>query len=164
MMSRERAYTLVELMLVLSLLSILLLIGLPALHQLVSRQRDTVLIDQVVNSLHYARTEAVKRNVHIVVCGSQDGETCDEQWAGDWVVMAKYPTKSVVIQRFNPVPYGGKLTANRHRLVFHPTGISRGTAITLRYLPAYEEQPISCIVVNWVGRITVRQGKRGALC
>src|SRR5512143_1298613 len=80
--------TLLELMVVLAIAGILLAIGVPALAALAQSSRLSSSTNELVASLHLARSEAIKRNTRAVMCPSQTGNACAENgaWHQGWVV------------------------------------------------------------------------------
>jgi type IV fimbrial biogenesis protein FimT len=75
---RQRGLTLVELMTTLLVLAIALGIGVPAFYNIVDTNRMAAAVNELVASVHYARSEAVKRRANTTLCASRDGAGCDE--------------------------------------------------------------------------------------
>lgn len=80
MTSPHRGFTLLELLVTLSLLIALITMGMPALSGLLERQRLDAAVDTLGRSLNLARQEAILHNqvVTLAPLGSN--------WTGDWVV------------------------------------------------------------------------------
>lgn len=76
--SRERGFTLIELMVVVALLVILAALAAPSFRSMIEMQRLRGVNAQIVTDLQYVRSEAVRRGVYgRVVFGSKSGEyTC----------------------------------------------------------------------------------------
>ena len=86
---RGGGFTLVELMIALTVLGILVAAGLPSLANLVRDQRIKTATSDVYVSLIYARSEAIKRNDRVVVCSANstlDGCANSSNWAAGWIV------------------------------------------------------------------------------
>lgn len=64
---REHGFTLVELMVALSVLGVLISLAAPAFAALAERWRVMTLTDQLKATLHYARSEALKRGGKVLV-------------------------------------------------------------------------------------------------
>lgn len=78
-------FTLVELMIAIAVAAIVLTLGLPSFERLIERNQLAANINELVASLNFARSEAVRRNQRISICHSSDGATCsgsnyDEGW------------------------------------------------------------------------------------
>ena len=81
-------FTIVELMITLTVLGVLVAAGLPSLTNLVREQRVKAAASDVFSSFLYARSEAVKRNKRVAICASSDGDACasSANWAQGWIV------------------------------------------------------------------------------
>ena len=77
-----RGFTLIELMLGLTILAILLALAVPSFRQFTRSNAATSANNDLVTSLQLARSEALKRNRPVTVCASADGEECGE--SSDW--------------------------------------------------------------------------------
>jgi type IV fimbrial biogenesis protein FimT len=81
-------FTLVELMIALTVLGILAAAALPSMTTFVKGQRVKAAVSDVYASLIFARSEAIKRNQRVVLCASSDGTGCanSTNWAQGWIV------------------------------------------------------------------------------
>jgi type IV fimbrial biogenesis protein FimT len=81
-------FTLIELLISLTLLITLVTLGVPALQAMVSTNRLAGGVNDLVGTLAFARSEAVKRNQEVVVCQSNNGHNCsrDGDWRDGWLV------------------------------------------------------------------------------
>lgn len=79
-------YTLIELLYTVVVLALLASIGLPDLGNLIERNRNQSLRDQLMAQLKHARSMAVLHNQRIEMCGSSDGHTCDDAWKSGWLI------------------------------------------------------------------------------
>lgn len=84
-------FTLIELMIVVSLISVLVSVGVPSFKDLMERNQLTSSINQFVSSLSLARSEAIKRKQKVVLCASNDGKTCAAGTGYEigWIVYAE---------------------------------------------------------------------------
>ena len=89
---RSAGYTLVELMIVLSLAVILGSIAVPAMRTLLQNGRLTSAANDLLASIHRARTEALKQQVPTAVCFTANpaatSPVCDYGAARGWIVFA----------------------------------------------------------------------------
>lgn len=85
---RSGGFTLPEMLLALTLLSLLLALAAPPLGDLVARNRTQTAAHTLMASLFLARTEAIKRNRRTALCKSADGLACttDGDWSQGWLV------------------------------------------------------------------------------
>ncbi|MEM7401626.1 MAG: GspH/FimT family pseudopilin [Pseudomonadota bacterium] len=76
MHKHESAFTLIELMITLAVAAVVLTLGVPSFNNVIERNQLTAHINELVATLNFARSEAVKRNSSIRVCQSSDGISC----------------------------------------------------------------------------------------
>lgn len=68
--------TLLELLTIVMILSILATIAIPSFVDMVRRNRITSESNYLLSMLMLARSEAIKRNMRITLCKSNDGQSC----------------------------------------------------------------------------------------
>jgi len=73
---RPRGVTLIELLVTLSVAAILLTLGIAGFRSLIANARMTNAANSLIAHLQLARSEAVKRNVRVKLCPSEDGQRC----------------------------------------------------------------------------------------
>ena len=73
---RSRGFTLIELMVVLTISALLFAIGVPAFQNAALGGRLSAAANNLLASIQLARSEAIKRNLPVTVCASSDGATC----------------------------------------------------------------------------------------
>lgn len=80
--------TLVELLVVLAIAAIVLSMSAPSFHSLIASMRLKAVSELMVAHLHFARSEAIKRNARVVLCKSTDGKQCVSMggWEQGWIV------------------------------------------------------------------------------
>lgn len=84
-MNKQSGFTLIELMVTLSILAILLGIGVPSFRSMIEGNRITTVANDLVGALQFSRSEAVKRGTAITLCASNDQSTCSGTWVNGWV-------------------------------------------------------------------------------
>lgn len=84
-MKKHSGFTLVELMVTISILAILLGIGVPSFRATIEGNRITTVANDMVAALQFARSEAVKRGANVTLCSSSDQRSCSGAWANGWV-------------------------------------------------------------------------------
>ncbi len=80
--------TLIELLVALSVLSILLAVGVPSFSQFTANTRLNGYANTLFSHMSLARSEAVKRNTRVAICKSSDGSACADlgDWSQGWIV------------------------------------------------------------------------------
>lgn len=83
-----RGLTLIELLVTLSVLSILLAVGVPSFGQFTTNNRLSSYTNTLFSHLSLARSEAVKRNTRVAICKSSNGSACTSSgdWSQGWVI------------------------------------------------------------------------------
>lgn len=80
-------FTVIELMIVVSVLGILIAVGLPSLQDTISRIGTNTQAKTLVSSLNFARSESIKRGALVSICSSTSGTDCAaNSWADGWIV------------------------------------------------------------------------------
>lgn len=82
---QHNAYSLVELLVALTILSILMAVALPGFTSHLQRTRQNIHIDEMLAALYFSRGEAVSRRTTISLC--DDIEKCSsKRWRGQLVI------------------------------------------------------------------------------
>jgi type IV fimbrial biogenesis protein FimT len=85
-MTRQKGFTLIELMVAIGLAALLLSMAVPALDQFTTNARQTGAINDFVSSMHIARNTAITTNARVTVCASSQGFWCDGvTWDQGWI-------------------------------------------------------------------------------
>jgi type IV fimbrial biogenesis protein FimT len=83
----QRGFTLGEMLTALAIVGIGLSLAVPGLGALTRNNRLAESVNQLVATMHIARSEAVTRNAAVTVCASTDGVNCDgDAWERGWIV------------------------------------------------------------------------------
>ena len=121
----QRGFTLVELMVVVTIVSVVLLLAVPGFSELTLSTRLRGYANEMVSSINMARSEAINRNGRWKVCISTNGTDCagSGDWEQGWIVTD--PNENVVISSHSQLPDGFKFIADdgSDELVFSPTGL-----------------------------------------
>ena len=97
-----RGFTLVELLVTLAIGTILLAIAIPGYAFLANAGRLTAVTNDLVTTLHFARSEAIKRGIRVTVCKTSNAvalpPTCDAtaSWQQGWLVFADGGMRGVI--------------------------------------------------------------------
>ena len=75
MQYRSRGFTLIELMVVISIMAVLLGIGVPSFKSFIAGQRVKTAAGDFSLALVFARSEAIKRNADVTVTAASSGAT-----------------------------------------------------------------------------------------
>jgi type IV fimbrial biogenesis protein FimT len=94
----QKGFNLVELLVGIAILAILLVMAAPSFYGLIQNDFSITLSNNMITSLNYARSEAIKRGSNVSVCASSDTSftSCGTNWANGWIVFLN-PTGSNAI-------------------------------------------------------------------
>ncbi|MBF0446680.1 MAG: GspH/FimT family pseudopilin [Magnetococcales bacterium] len=115
MMKTNSGFTLIELMVVLSVLSILTTLAVPAFDSLIKDNRMMLRVNAFSGLANYARGEAVKRSARVTLCPSSDGAVCltTGAWESGLIVFvdaddsATYNGGDTLLKVFEGIPGAG---------------------------------------------------------
>ncbi len=87
-MNNERGFTLIELMVTISVAAILVFVAVPSFGAFMRNSQLSGYSNTFYIGLRLARSEALKRNAKVSICASSNGTTCSSStdWATGWVV------------------------------------------------------------------------------
>lgn len=134
----ENGFTLNELVITLAVGSALASMAFPAFENMVANSRLTSQHNEFLRHLHLARSEAIKRGEHIVLCKSRELQECESsaEWHDGWIVFTdsnlnKQPDGSDNIVLTHPaLPQSQTLTyaafPSSNYVVYRPTGLTTG--------------------------------------
>ncbi len=85
---KAQGFTLLELMIALVIAAIIVVLATPSFKQTVTSSLITTQANNLVSTISYARSEAVKRRTNVAVCASTDQATCSgaNDWTTGWIV------------------------------------------------------------------------------
>jgi type IV fimbrial biogenesis protein FimT len=170
----DHGFTMIELLMTITVAGILLGIAMPAFRSFVLNDRDIGQINSLVSSLNYARSEAIKlaSPTGITVCPSALGLACDPgstAWSLGWIVIdtnaadcapaaACTPLQTVpALAGSNTVtPVGGAATG----ITFSSSGLVAGppgTTLTIRVCDTRGAAYARDVEVNATGRVAASQ-------
>jgi len=89
-MKTLRGMTLVELLVAVTLVTILLVVGIPSYQGISTANRMAGEMNALISDLQYARSEAVKQGQTVTICVSSTGNNCSNSanWASGWIVFS----------------------------------------------------------------------------
>jgi type IV fimbrial biogenesis protein FimT len=133
---RHAGLTLLELMITLVISAILTTLAVPAMRAVVLDNRMVTQVNHLITHLHLGRSEAVLRNLQVVMCKSPDGAACTNtaQWEEGWILFVdadeneQRAQNERILRTGNALPDGLALNyagfGSAHYLTFKPSGIT----------------------------------------
>lgn len=159
---RPEGFTLIEVVVSTSVLSILLAVGLPAFSTLLEHQRTSAAMGSLVSRMSHARLAAVKHRRPVVLCPSFDGQRCDtsRDWSRGWILFVdrgdkRQPTRASDLLMADHAALSKHLrvesSAGRTQLRYLPDGRSAGSNLSIRVCNK-AGMLLGAVVVNNAGR------------
>jgi type IV fimbrial biogenesis protein FimT len=96
---RSFGFTLIELMVTVSIAAIVLTLGVPGYTEMIQNNRMTTQINEFTAYVNLARSEAIKRGVSVTMCKrNTPGTACDNSasWLAGWIVFADPSNKGTI--------------------------------------------------------------------
>ena len=160
--SPQQGFTALELMVTLSIVSILLLAGIPGLQQFTWRQHLKAAISSLQNDLMVGRSKAVYLNSRVVACPGNPSDGClgVTDWADGWIVFVDSNTDrqrqagETLIrhgQGFENTRIQG--SPGRTDIRFLPNGSSPGSNGSITFCGLQGPEKAKKLVISNLGRI-----------
>ncbi len=169
---RNAGFTLIEALIVLSLVAMAITIGFPSFISVMERHRVTLTLHLLAADMAMARSSAVVRGQQVVVCPRATGDRCGtaSDWGGGWLVFMdgdgnRQPDRPDDILRSTDAPaIGGRflLWSSRPLLRYQTDGRSAHSNLTVHICAG--SALAGQVVVNNHGRARTSRPKPGAAC
>lgn len=131
-----RGFTLIEILVTVTLAGLLLTLAVPAFTNIVASSRVMDQTNELVAALNFARSEAVKRNATIIVCrtASETATNCAGNGTWRYFMITTAPTAGTVIRRGRLDEFGNtqyvQSSLTNERVIFGPDGLARNGSAT----------------------------------
>ncbi len=159
-------FTLIELMVTVAVLAILAGIALPSFNSTINSSRLTAQANDLVSALQLTKSEAIKANASVTLCGSSNGSSCSGsagKWAS-WIVVAP-DGKSQRVVLSGTTTSGVQISASVKEVVFRADGTASGSGDLTVCLPVTRPAENQRIVhVMSGGQIRTESADGGGAC
>lgn len=147
---QQGAFSLIELLISLTILGVFIGLAIPALSQFMQSHRDETLRNMLLSYLHQARAYSIAQRTAHHLCGSSNGEDCDGDWNSYWLVV-QTETEQLIQQM--QVPAGNELCWRgfSSTLRFQSNGSSPSS--NGRFTLCHQQQVAWELIVNRQGRV-----------
>jgi type IV fimbrial biogenesis protein FimT len=160
-MERHRGITLPELVFAMAIVAGLLGWGVPSFRELQRNVERTREVNQFVQAVYLARSEAIKRNGVVSLCPSSGDGQCapaGTPWQRGWIVFVNRDRDSPAVRDAGEdllriyAPWDrGAVTANRATLSFRPFG-QVGVTATFTFCDDRGPPAARAVIVSQAGR------------
>ena len=170
-------FTLVELMIALSIGVLIMVMSAPMANMLRSNKASSVAYE-FASALNYARSEAITQGNQVTVCRTISGKKCEGQpdinkqkvWDNGWIVFSDHngngqynSTQDKILRVHGPLPEGYSLRSNaKVRVTYKPMGISPGFMDSWTVCaPGMNPGITKGIIVAYTGRVRFAEDTNG---
>ncbi|MEE4174502.1 MAG: GspH/FimT family pseudopilin [Xanthomonadales bacterium] len=170
-MRRDQGFTLLELVVTLSVVAVLLLMAGPSFREYVLNQELRAAAARLASDFRWARQSAVDRGGRVVVCPGSVSSGCraTPEWGSGWIVFHDHngdrrlaPDEELL--RETPALEGVSARSNlaRRQLSFFPNGTAPGSNLTIRLCDVRGPNHARQVRVGLSGRIRSLRVGEGA--
>jgi len=156
----NRGYSLYELLMTLTLATIIIGLGLPSFGAITARNRQHAEINALFHAIHVARKESIMRRRVVSLCPSVDAMSCEpgRDWSTGWLMFANHDADEPPridagepLLQAHTVGENIKITANRRGFTLRATQ-KRATNGTIVVCDTAGRIAPKALVVSYTGR------------
>jgi type IV fimbrial biogenesis protein FimT len=170
---RMRAFTLVEAMVVIAITAVLVALAAPSMRNLIESNGVSDSVDSLAASIAFARAEAIKRGIPVVICPSDAAKTgtvacgSKDAWSIGWITFVDYgddgslTPKDTVLRIQGNLEKNGSIETKIGNLRFKPIGILSGISVNfIIQPPSAGDSFAKTFCVSNAGRVRVVNGRQ----
>lgn len=156
-------YSLIELLLVLSIVAGFVIMSVQSNHELYLYSLSQGIVNRLLSAIRLTRMQAVVSGDKITFCGSSNGLSCDENWQAGQIIIDNQTHK--LLRVFPALPPSILLTwrgsGHQPYLTFQASGFTNGQQGRFNICLASESINSRAIIINHSGRARISDD---ALC
>lgn len=159
----------IELATTLLILAVLAAMAVPALGNLLARQRVSSARGDLLATLMLARSQALELGQRVAVCPTADSRSCrqDSRWADGWLLFVdtdgnRRRSSDETILYQGPLSPRVDIRSNSGRrvVIFHPDGSAAGFNVTFNLCAHGLAEPARQLIISNAGRLRSDEGPR----
>jgi len=164
---RQHGFTLLELMIAISVLAIGITLAVPSLRAISANNQISVANNSIITGFNLARSEAVTRGNNVAICQSRNGNTCKNSgdwWSNGWIVFDAVDgndsmVETEVIRRSLRKSDAEQSETSIKKLQFKPDGTltTAGDTITICYYDSDVTDKCRLITITRFGLVTSQE-------
>ncbi|MBL8499359.1 MAG: GspH/FimT family pseudopilin [Nitrosomonas sp.] len=163
----QHGFTLTELLVTLSVASILLTVAVPSYRMFVQDNLLSMQSNNFYSTLALAKSEAIRRSSRVTVCPSTNGTGCTGGvvWSNGWLVFSDINGNGVVeageeiLQVGAAFTGGNTFTGAKPRVIFTANGFSMESNDTFTLCDSRGASYSKAIILNMQGRFRTETGR-----
>lgn len=162
-------FTAIEAIITTSIVCILLAFGIPSFKTITQNNRMAAARNSITTHLNLARSEAVKRNIGVILCPSQNGQGCGNStiWSEGFILFADKNSSRQFepgeqILRYIDKTYDSiriSTTTGRRKVVYNPLGFASGYNLTITFCDTNNQTDPKAVIVSNSGRTRLSSTK-----
>ena len=163
---RSRGFTLIELMICISIILILAGLGANGIPGFLQRKAESTAIDTLFHLVAFARNKAIREHKVLTLCASDDDVHCTGEWNRKIMVFEddnqnaqreqREALLRIVTMRDNIPCLSWNASLHRNYLRFKPDGTSAGTAGNFHFCQPDKALVRKKLVISLTGRTAMR--------
>jgi type IV fimbrial biogenesis protein FimT len=169
----SQAFTLIELLVAVAAIAVAAAWAVPSFGTFARNAARTREVNQFIQAVYLARSEAIKRNGVVSLCPTNASETCSPgaRWDGGWIVFvnddrdspARRDSGELLLRAYERWD-AGHISSNRTTLSFRPFGQAVVTA-TVTFCDHRGSREARAVIISQTGRprVSSRNSSGGAL-
>jgi type IV fimbrial biogenesis protein FimT len=165
---RSFGFTLIDLIITLAIALILFSMVIPSFSSLTMKNLQTSEINRIVRHLHLARSLAISKETHHILCPSRDGENCAHftDWNHGHILFedsnenGSRDHNELLESAYKPLQDAGiDITTTREDryVIYHGDGHPSGYNLTLTFCDTENRVPPKAVIVSNLGRVTISE-------
>ena len=156
-MTHKKAFSIIELLLVLAIFGAILLIIMPFGRGLIGKNRAQAHTDELRAGLRFARAAAIGLGESVKFCGSKNHKECDGLWGEGQIIVTE---SNKVLRVLSEIPVGDKLVwrgscGEKDTIIFSQAGLPNGQRGSFYYCPKNDPENAVAVTMDVTGRVRV---------
>jgi len=160
----SRGLTLLNLLISVSITTIMLGVAVPSTNSILTANRIAGQVNDLRGAIALTRSEAIRRNQHVVICKSMNGQSCTNEgrWDSGWIIYAddnhnrKRDADEELVHVHGKTASGFIITysafGSRNYVAYRPTGYTR-TNGTFYICKPEDQKRSKALVLTKTGRV-----------
>lgn len=148
-----KAFSLIELLITTTIVALLAALSVPSYRCLISGNRAQIYVDELVSTLEFARTYAIKTGESVIFCGSKNIQYCDGLWKDGMIAITANSAK--IVKVLAPIAARDDLSWHgAYDITFTPDGFANGYQGSFYYCSENATNAI-VVILSSTGRVRI---------